>query len=65
MATVNHPKSGQVWVRGQTARKVVSVFNSTEGVRVAWQRPNNNWRTSYVQLASWVRWSSTAKCQST
>jgi hypothetical protein len=61
MAIKNHPKPGQIWLSGCTARKVVSVFDSTEGIRVVWQKPDSDWVTTYVQLKSWLRWAAGAE----
>lgn len=50
VAHIDWPQINQVWLKDGNRRKVVEVVERDGHASVGWQRPGNDWRTSYVQL---------------
>lgn len=53
------PKTGQVYEKNGLRREVCDVLSNSRDARdvsVGWKRPDNDWRTRYVEMRSWMRW---------
>lgn len=63
MAHIDWPQINQVWLKDGNRRKVVEVAERDGHASVGWQRPGNDWRTSYVLLKTWSKWAANAQVE--